>query len=456
VLPLARGRAVAIMIDGAHVLTPGTLHFGMLGLETYMPAVVATQQWYVGPGEQHEAVLKGYEEGYEDKLFEQIEWPTDGYRLFDIGHFVGGRDWFDGLWESNCIFVPASLLDQVGAMDHDFNLPGGGFANLDFFERMTTSPRINLVTLLGEGSFHQVHGGTTTNTPGIAERQDLLQTYGQQYAELRGRVFKSPSKIIHYIGALPEAARRTKARRMGAPIYFSLAHVTGTDGQPEEAIPVPEEVRESFVDAFWRSKEWHQSPWIGRWTSRPPTDLFAYQELITQVRPDFIIETGTGGGGRAYFLATVCDLLDHGRVISIDDYPVPEENLIQHPRIEYVRRDPADPETAAMVRELVGAEPRALAIFAAGKEARLMTLYEHYGPLIPIGSYLIFEDTIVNGHPVWTGFGPGPWDAARRLVDAGEFERDPAPERYALTFNTHGFLKRVRDRGEAKPIRGMY
>ena len=154
-----------MMIDGAHVLTPGVLHFGMLGLSTYAPAVVSTQQWYVGPGEQHEAVSKGYDEGYEDRLFEQIEWPVDGYQLFDIGHFIGGRDWFDGQWESNCVFVPRSLLDQVGAMDHDFNLPGGGFANLDFFERMTTSPRINLVTILGEGSFHQVHGGTTTNAP---------------------------------------------------------------------------------------------------------------------------------------------------------------------------------------------------------------------------------------------------------------------------------------------------
>ena len=64
-------RAVAVMIDGAHVLTPGVLRFGMLGLSAYAPAVVSTQQWYVGPGEQNEAVSKGYDEDYEDRLFER-------------------------------------------------------------------------------------------------------------------------------------------------------------------------------------------------------------------------------------------------------------------------------------------------------------------------------------------------------------------------------------------------
>ena len=80
--------------------------------------------------------------------------------------------------------------------------------------------------------------------------------------------------------------------------------------------------------------------------------------------------------------------------------------------------------------------------------ARLMTLYEHYGPLVPVGSYIVFEDTILNGHPVWTGFGPGPWEAAKRIVDGGEFERDR--ERWSGTRSPStpgGFLKRVKEPG---------
>jgi cephalosporin hydroxylase len=130
-------------------------------------------------------------------------------------------------------------------------------------------------------------------------------------------------------------------------------------------------------------------------------------------------------------------------VISIDDYPVPK--LIEHPRIEYVRSDPATAETAAAVRELAGEDPRALVILAATKMSRLMELYEHYGPLVPVGSYVVLEDTILNGHPVWTGFGPGPWEAAKKIVDTGQFDRDPALERFGFTFNIGGFLKRVRE-----------
>ena len=50
------------MIDGAHVLTPSVLRYGLVGLETYAPAIVATQQWYVGPGQQGDAVSEGYDQ----------------------------------------------------------------------------------------------------------------------------------------------------------------------------------------------------------------------------------------------------------------------------------------------------------------------------------------------------------------------------------------------------------
>jgi cephalosporin hydroxylase len=430
---------LALMIDGAHVLTPGVLRFGMLALSTYAPAIATAKQWYVGPGQQPQTVAGGYDSEFEDRLFAQINWPTDGYRLFEIGHFIGDRDWFDGEWESNCIFVPRALLEQVGGMDESFVAPGGGFVNLDFFERMVGTPGVTLVTLLGEGSFHQVHGGTTTN---IAEPDELIRSYDDQYAQLRGRRFQVPPQRAHYIGSLPPGARRTKPRRMASFQHFRRAHLEARDTRPSRAVPMPQDLKTEFIDAFWRSGEWHRATWLGKSTHRAPTDLLVYQELIFRLRPEWIIETRTGAGGRAMFLASICDLLDSGAVLSIDSYPL--ASLPDHPRITYLRGDPSAETTAAQAREIVGEHPTGLVILGGAADVQVAGAFRNYAPFVPVGSYVVVEDTILQGNPVWSDFGPGPAAAVQEILAEGEFVPDPSLERFALTFNVGGFLKRVR------------
>jgi cephalosporin hydroxylase len=202
---------------------------------------------------------------------------------------------------------------------------------------------------------------------------------------------------------------------------------------------VPEEQRAEFIDAFWRSGEWHRAKWLGKSTHRAPTDLLAYQELIYRLRPDWIVETRTGAGGRALFLASVCDLVGSGQVLSIDDYPLAEAP--EHPRITYLRSSPTSEHTAAQVREIAG--ERALLILGAAEYPEVVKAFENYAQLVPVGSYVVIEDTILGGRPVWTGFGRGPWRAAQKAVRDGGFVHDPSLE-YALTFNPGGFLKRVR------------
>jgi cephalosporin hydroxylase len=430
---------VALMIDGAHVLTPGVLRFGMQGLSAYAPAIATVKHWYVGPGQQPEAVAGGYDTEFEDRLFAEIDWPTDGYRLFEIGYFIGDRDWFDGDWESNCIFVPRTLLEQAGGMDESFSAPGGGFVNLDFFERMVGAPGVSLVTLLGEGSFHQVHGGTTTN---LSEPNELIRSYDDEYEELRGRRFQVPAQRAHYIGSLSPAARRTRPRRMNSFQLFRNAHVEASDRLPSRPVPVPQDLKAEFIDAFWRSGEWHRTSWLGRSTHRAPTDLLAYQELIVRLRPDWIVETRTGAGGRALFLASICDLIDNGQVLSIDGYALGDPP--DHPRITYLRTDPAAERTAAEVRKIVGARPKALVILGGAAAPQVSAGFRNYAPLVPVGSYVVVEDTILGGNAVWPAFGPDPASAVQEIVEEGDFVRDAALERFALTFNVGGFLKRVR------------
>jgi cephalosporin hydroxylase len=433
------------MIDGAHVLTPSVLHFGLLGLETYAPAIVATQQWYIGPGQQPEAMSEGYDQAYEDRLFRRINWPESGYRLFEIGHFVGGRDWLDGMWESNCMFVTRAQLEQVGGFDESFSMPGGGFANLDLYERLGSSPDVTVVSIIGEGSFHQLHGGVTTNKAEADERQNRIFGYREHFADLKGRRFRGPGKPIHYVGRIgsPEA-RRTRPRRLTADIFGKTAPPPEPDGLPTTSVPIPEDLRSGFVDAVWRSLAWRHTTWLGRPIESAPTDLVAYQQAIVSVRPDWIIETGTGSGVRTLFLASICDLIDHGKVVSIDAGL--QEGLPVHPRIVYVDGPPEDEETVARVRELVGPDSRNLVVLGSRVAAEpTRKLFAAYAPFVAVGSYAIVTDTAVNGNPVWTGFGPGPNEAVKMLTQRhGEFFPDPDLERFGLTFNPGGFLKRTR------------
>jgi cephalosporin hydroxylase len=444
-LAASKGRAVALMVDGAHVLTPGVLRYGLAGLEAYEPAVVATQAWYVGRGQQGDAMRAGYNQAVEDALFEQIGWPTDGYRLFDIGHFTGDRDWFDGLWESNCLFAPRSLLEQVGGLDEAFALPSGGYCNLDLYERLASMPGIRLVTIIGEGSFHQLHGGTTTNQADPLERRARVRSYLENYAAVRGRPFMGPEKPVNFVGSFTcESAKRCRARRMTATAFDVQRQLEGEDGPaPEEPVPVADDLRDAFTNAYYRSLAWRETRWLGRGVPLAATDLVTYQEILAEVRPDWVIETGSQGGGHALFLASICDLLGHGRVISVTRRH--DLKGTQHQRLQYVSAAPHTPEARDLVCKVVGDAPHAVVILGSRtRRDRTRREFELFAPFVPVGSYLIVEHTVLNGFPVDASFGPGPREALRRLMNLhGEFLADTARERHALTFNQGGFLRRI-------------
>jgi cephalosporin hydroxylase len=442
-IELSTGDTLALMIDGAHVLTPGVFRYALQGIDNYATAIVAVQQWYVGPGQQGDAMIAGYDEAFEDELFAEIDWPTNGYRLFEVGQFVGDRDWFDGLWESNCMFVPRRVLEQSGCFDERFTVAGGGYANLELYERLGNSPDVNMVSLLGEGSFHQVHGGTTTNQTEADERRRRIGSYAQHYQELRGRPFKGPGKPIHYVGAMRPAALRTKARHRAAPNLFRRGG-EDPDGLPTVATPIPEALRTEFVDAFWRSLAWQTTSWLGHVTTNAPNDLLAYQEILVECRPDWVVETGTGRGGRALFLATVCDALDHGRVISIDPQADPHRPV--HPRITYVLGAPASPEIVEQVGRLAGDAPRAVVILGLrGRKRRIAEQFAAYERFVPPGSYVVVEQTVVNGHPVWPSHGPGPLEFVKDVLNTrDDFSPDPTRERFGTSLSPTGFLKRLR------------
>jgi cephalosporin hydroxylase len=183
--------------------------------------------------------------------------------------------------------------------------------------------------------------------------------------------------------------------------------------------------------------------WLGVETQKCPLDLWMYQQLLFETRLDVLIETGTHRGGGALFVASVLDLLGGGRVVTIDIEEQPDRP--EHDRIEYVSGSSTDPELVAGVAAGVPRSGRTMVVLDSDhRKEHVAAELRLYAPLVSVGCYLIVEDTNINGHPVVRDFGPGPWGAVADFMRGNSrFEIDRDCERFLLTFNPGGYLRRV-------------
>jgi glycosyltransferase involved in cell wall biosynthesis len=212
----ALGEIVCLMIDGAHILTPGVFHMALASYAAFENPVVATRYFWLGPDTQNDSIALGYSKDVEDQLLRDINWPEDGYRLYEIGiPLRAGTEninWLNRMFESNCLFMNRSLFQEQGGADERFVSPGGGLINSDIFKRAADVSGVTPVQLIGEGSFHQLHGGTTTNVT-VQERNARVQLFRQEYAQIRGHDKIMTEKVFHYMGHMP-----TRASKIHRPV----------------------------------------------------------------------------------------------------------------------------------------------------------------------------------------------------------------------------------------------
>jgi glycosyltransferase involved in cell wall biosynthesis len=200
------GEILCFLIDGAHLVTPGTFRMALASFRAFHNPLVLTRYFFMGPGAQNETILEGYNQEEEDRLLASIDWPENGYRLFEVGVPLQGRQpritWFNKMLETNCLFMARSLFERIGGADERFDIPGGGFLNMDLYSEAVAVDGVIPVQLIGEGSFHQLHGGTTTNVS-PEQRDAKLEMYHDQYRRIRGRDCTVTDKDIYYFGHLP-------------------------------------------------------------------------------------------------------------------------------------------------------------------------------------------------------------------------------------------------------------
>jgi cephalosporin hydroxylase len=203
-----------------------------------------------------------------------------------------------------------------------------------------------------------------------------------------------------------------------------------------------------------REQTWGNTFWLGHRVLKCPLDLWIYQEILHEVRPELIIETGTYLGGSALFLASICDLLGHGEVVTVDADR--REGLPEHPRITYLTGSSTSRNMVRSVRDRArGKSPVMVILDSDHRREHVANELAAYAPLVTLGSYLVVEDTNINGHPVDSGHGPGPFEAVEEFLARNDrFARDLSREKLLLTFNPGGFLKRQVDGDSMMEVSG--
>lgn len=189
---------------------------------------------------------------------------------------------------------------------------------------------------------------------------------------------------------------------------------------------------------------YNNSRWLGVATQKCPLDTWVFQELLFEVRPDVMVETGTYKGGSSFYYASLMDLLRHGRVLTVDieDY----SGKPPHERVTFFLGSSTSPDTLRRLRAAIAPGERVMVTLDSDHHAaHVAEELKLYSELVTPGSYLIVEDTHFNGRPILPKFGPGPHEAVEAFLRVNSnFERDRGREKFGMTFNPGGWLKRIR------------
>ncbi len=201
----------------------------------------------------------------------------------------------------------------------------------------------------------------------------------------------------------------------------------------------------------------YEPTWLGRPIIQFPADIVTIQELLWQIRPDVVIETGVAHGGSLMLSASILELIGNGKVVGVDIEIRPHNRaaIEAHPlkhRIELIEGTSIAPDTVAAVLEAAkGARSVMVVLDSNHTEAHVLRELELYGPLVTPGSYLVAHDgaqawvwDIPRGKPEWKD--DHPLNAIHKFLKTHpEFRIDAHCTRHGITSSPDGYLKRLAD-----------
>ncbi|MDP2999402.1 MAG: CmcI family methyltransferase [Bryobacterales bacterium] len=212
-------------------------------------------------------------------------------------------------------------------------------------------------------------------------------------------------------------------------------------------------------------KLFHSLPvWDSLWYQnvriiKNPLDLWMMQQILYEVRPEFVIETGTWNGGSALYFASVFTSfgMPGGRVLTVDLGNFTQGasvNPLWKQHVTFYQGSSVDPAIVAKIAGQVRNAKTLVTLDSDHSARHVLNELKSYAPMVSPGSYLIVEDTHIDAVPTHPEQGPGPMAAVEQFLktDLGkQFERDDSREAMVMTFNPGGWLRRKDPAAKQQP-----
>jgi cephalosporin hydroxylase len=206
-----------------------------------------------------------------------------------------------------------------------------------------------------------------------------------------------------------------------------------------------------WVKVGWDQKYSYTFSWLGMPIIQLPEDMIRYQEVVFAVRPDVIIETGVAHGGSLVYSASLCALMNKGRVVGIDVMIRPsnrqriESNILAE-RISLIEGDSVSPQTLEDVRKHIRPGDTVLVVLDSDHSyAHVMAELKAYAPLVTKNSFIVATDGIMTdltdvprGKPTWDRDNP-----QRAAADFARDNADFVVQEPAWPFNESDLRARV-------------
>lgn len=210
------------------------------------------------------------------------------------------------------------------------------------------------------------------------------------------------------------------------------------------------EVTEAYHRWYYDAGAW-LTTYLGVHIEKFVSDLWNYQEIIAQLRPGLVVEFGTKNGGSALYFAELMRAVNpDGLVFTVDieDEDQVDDVVRQHPLIQFYRSDSALPAVAKEIKKLRALHPGPVfAILDSDHSmAHVLAEMELLRGVLVAGDYLVVEDSNLNGHPVMSSWGPGPWEAVAEYFQRhpDDYRLDSEMEaRFGFTCAPRGYLERM-------------